>query len=470
MRVRSLAACARAARALGLDPGARLRDEELSVAFKYALADALGDAEDDGECALDALCAEWDWSTAVDAGDARQALAHSAPFRRRLIELARDARMSEPLAPELCITTRAVSGQHLRQLLSGAHNHAVVCAAPTLFTHELYPLVVDAFSADSAALGRAHFNVLGVHVDWIDDDNCARRAIFFDLDRQRFVEAPLETPLPIDSAHFLCMGSDEQALHRAWSARLQVPQVNPWDGAQLADDKAATTAAWNRCGLEVPATRFLSVDDGASARAFIEQHARAVAKPNDASEGRDVAYVDSTGDWMAYAGERTSGAGALLQARRDGVFFRDGQEGPVRTLALRINVGTCAGPRADSHYAQLGAHDRAPASRGRGGRIASVATLRDRLFYRCDDAWQPIELDCAFWRETAERAERAAALFADLLLVGIDLVVDVAAGRPCAVLLEANPRPAGLCHAQRMGDGKAGVSETLWNGLRARVA
>ncbi len=471
MRISSPEARECAARALGLDSAASLRDEELSVAFKYALVDALSGWEEDGESALDALCAGWNWSASESASAARQALAYSAPFRQRLVELARDARMSQPLAPELCIAPHPPSAQRLRQLLPAAHNHAVVCAATALFTHELYPLVVDAFSADSTALGRAHFNVLGVHVDWIDDGNCARRAIFFDMESQRFVEAPLDAPLPIDSAHFLSLGRDEQALHRAWSARLSVPQVNPWDGARLADDKAATIVAWERCGLEVPTTCSVAVCDGDAARHFIERHAAVVAKPNDASEGRGVAYLDSPSDWMDYARTQTARGDALLQARRDGVFFRGHGEDAVRTLALRINVGTCGARRcADSHYVQLGTHDRSPASRGRGGRIASVASLRDQLVYRRDGAWQPIALDPVFWRETIEHAERAAALFADLLLVGIDLVIDVVAGRPCAVLLEANPRPAGLCHAQRMGDGKAGVSETLWNGLRARIA
>ena len=249
------AACRRAARALGLSSDAALGPLELSVAFKYALSQR---ALDDGDSALDWLCATWDWSDINAHGPVRQALERDRVYRWRLVELARDAQRSQSLAPELCPAPYPLGAEALASLLCGTHNHAVVFAQSSLITHELYPLVADAFTADSTAVGRAHFNILGVHTDWIDRSHRTQRALFFDFSAQRFVEAPLAVPLPIDSVHFLSLGHGEQTLHAHWSAHLPVFQVNPWAQAQRADDKQATVRAWTESGIDAPATRSIT--------------------------------------------------------------------------------------------------------------------------------------------------------------------------------------------------------------------
>ena len=97
----------------------------------------------------------------------------------------------------------------------------------------------------------------------------------------------------------------------------------------------------------------------------------------------------------------------------------------------------------------------------------SDADLNGRLVYSQEGKWQPVELVPSFWDETLACAERAAAVFPDLALVGLDFVVDMKGHRPTAIPIEANTRPAGLCHARRTIDGRSGVSEGLWNDLRA---
>ena len=191
-------------------------------------------------------------------------------------------------------------------------------------------------------------------------------------------------------------------------------------------------------------------------------------KPNGASEGRGVAYLHTPEEWLSYVKETSEQNDLLLQVRRDRVFFRDRERGSLHTLAVRVHVARCgASRRADSHYVQLGAHSDAPASRARGGRIVSAADLNDRLVYSQEGKWQPVELVPSFWDETLACAERAAAVFPDLALVGLDFVVDMKGHRPTAIPIEANPRPAGLCHARRTVDGRSGVSEGIWNDLRA---
>ena len=378
----------------------------------------------------------------------------------RLVELARDAQSSQPLAPEICLAPSPLGADALAPLLSGIHNHAVIFAQPALITHELYPLVVDAFTADSTAVGQAHYNVIGVHIDWIDDRHRMRRALFFDLHAQRFVEASLAVPQPIESAHFLSLGRDEQTLHAHWSAHLPVFQINPWAQAQRADDKHFTIKAWTQSGIDVPTTRPITTADASTVRTWLDHYGALVVKPNGASEGRGVAYLHTPEDWLSYVKEQSEQSDLLLQVRRDRVFFRDREQGSLHTLAVRIHVARCgASRRADSHYVQLGAHAHAPASRARGGRIVSAADLDDRLVYSQEGKWQPVELVPSFWDETLACAERAAAVFPDLSLVGLDFVVDMKGHRPTAIPIEANPRPAGLCHARRTIDGRSGVSE-----------
>jgi hypothetical protein len=454
---------------LGLAPATPLEAAEASVALKCALNDENWSAPPAQR--LDMLCTQWDFSHIVDGDLLRYALVHSADYRRRLRELAAEALMSQRLAPELCISPHPLSHVQLQALLPGAHNHAVLFAAAQFFTHEFYPLAVDAFSFDSERQGRPFFNILGIHLDWLDPTGHAHRAIALDTEHNRLLEMPLDPTLPIHSAHFLSLGSDESALHNEWSTRLAMPQVNPAAAAALADDKCATAQVWSHAGLPVPP--FISVEprDIETATHFITTYGEAVIKPNAESEGRGVAYLQSPVDFAAYWRANHAEQNALLQARRDRVFFREPQTEAIHTLALRLNVG-CDGIRwrVQSGYAQIGAHANSPASRGRGGAIIALAQLEHNLVYQNKGHWQPLCLDQNFWHETITRAESAAAAFANLLLVGLDLVIDLGDdGQPSALLLEANPRPAGLCHARLLRDGQAGVGAAMWNGLYAQL-
>ncbi len=461
----------RARRELAMAADSPWSAAEASVALKYALVD-LNSRGIPPQPHFDRLCAEWDWSNTSDGDSVRRALLYNSDYRRRLDELATESLMSQRLAPELGIMPHPLTPSQLHTLLPAEHNHAVLFASSLLFTHEFYPLVVDAFSFDSERRGRPFFNVLGIHLDWIDPMGHAQRAIAVDLEHNRLVEAPLERALPIHSAHFLCLGSGERARHKEWSTRLAIPQINPVTAAILADDKCATTSAWADAGLQTPPFIPIGPRDLQAAIQFVSTHGEAVIKPNADSEGRGVAYIQSPDDFAAYWRTTRSSQNALLQARRDRVFFKDPQTQTIRTLALRLNVGSDGVYRqVESGYAQLGAHTRSPASRGRDGAIAALADLENNLVYKSAGHWQPLFLGAHFWRETTTCAERGAAIFSDLLLVGLDLIIDVDGdGRPSALLLEANPRPAGLCHARLLRNGQAGVGAAMWRGLHAHLA
>jgi len=81
--------------------------------------------------------------------------------------------------------------------------------------------------------------------------------------------------------------------------------------------------------------------------------------------------------------------------------------------------------------------------------------------------------DVSLWADLTEQAERAAGLFGNLLLVGLDVILDLTpSGRIIPVFLEANPRPAGLCHARLLSglpvnSDLPGVGLQIWDGLEA---
>ena len=155
--------------------------------------------------------------------------------------------------------------------------------------------------------------------------------------------------------------------------------------------------------------------DESIVRTWLDRYGALVVKPNDASEGRGVAYIRSFEDWSAYGTRTERGWRSTVASAARSRFFRDREQGSMHTLAVRIHVANCdTGRRADSHYVQLGMHAHAPASRGRGGRIVSAAALDDQLVHRPKDRWQPVRLDSAFWDETFACAERAASAFPDL--------------------------------------------------------
>lgn len=482
-------ALARTRAALGLDADAALNADEAGVFVKYLLLAGL----DDGEAA--------DWrSNRNDAGLMRRLaalldavrpamLAEHAPeidwlrferslavspyYRQRLLDLALEAVLSEPLAPELCVGCDAFTPDRLAAALPGVWHHAVIFAAPIGFIHELYPLAVDAYVSVAERI-----NVVGAHEDWLTENACLKRILYLDCRLGRFVETALETPLCPDSVQFLCLGKDEQARHARLSRRFSTClQVNPAAAARLADDKAGTLAGWSALGLSVPAWQLIEPGDWAAALGFFERFGEIVVKPNQATEGDRVAYfkrgdADVEKALARHLRDCWMQGDALVQQRRDGVCFLHPVSGGKQTLALRLNV-VCDGERhlLESAYAQLGRDAESPASCGCGGRMIAIDQALSNLSCRRAETGRSPRFDAEVWHRIRAEAERAAGLFAGLRLVGLDVLLDHdARGNIVPVFLEANPRPAGLSHsrlcaADPLSPAPIGVSLKLWDGL-----
>jgi hypothetical protein len=142
-------------------------------------------------------------------------------------------------------------------------------------------------------------------------------------------------------------------------------------------------------------------------------------------------------------------------------------------LALRFNVVGNADNKhfLESGYVQLGTDLHHPAACGRAGRILGFDQVLTHLSPRITQHCKPVVLGAESWDSIHFLAERAASLFPNLCLLGLDVLLDHDdSGKIKPVFLEANPRPAGLCHSRLLtgglyGKAEIGVSLRLWDNL-----
>jgi len=444
----------RARRELEVGDGA-LSLPERGVALKYALAEALADrfggvAAARRQWREGALrLAELRVTTVAELhgllASTQVEYLKRPELQARVADLAIDVLLSERLAPEVLLLPE-------RRALPGPV-HALVFSAFTHCTHELYPLLVDALTAGVTAMG--------VHESWIAD-GMLRRGILLDAEANRLLEVDLDPPATAASAQVLALDLTREAESHQQIERalLGVPFTNPYTGAHFLDDKIWTTTVWAHAGLDVPA--FLAFSPGtpdAEMRAALADwlcthHPKLVVKPADGTEGRGVALVD-----FAQAGERANcftrlnrliERGPALVMEERGLLRYTSPWGPVR-FTFRLNI--CWDGRqawAESGYAQVAGAAEGIASAGRGGHVAPLADVWARL--QQPDG-QPFLTGTEAWHTVLHTAEAGAAALADALgadmprLIGLDLLLDLGDDGIIPVLLEANPRPAGMSHA-----------------------
>ncbi len=513
-RARLERACEDAARALGLEPGQPLGTGGLSVALQRWLVSAVVEAcgplpplrrrlhaleaeeraaaRHEVAAALHRAGGELDQRlvgrlaahprVAAPPGWLERARAQAGPagwelWRSRLAQLAFERALGEPVSPELQVELAPLPPGELEPALAGELTHGVVCGELVGFTGELFPLVLDARCQALEAGHTPGIDVLGIHHEWLTDRGEARRAIFFDARRDALVEAPFLPALPLDGVQFLYLGAErEQERHEQLSAQLSgCLQANPYPAARTADSKWETYRLLRAAGVPTPAT--VRIPAGASPEAVAAELSALpaealgsgiVVQPDLGTEGCGVAAFPAAGGGPA-------GGPALEHIRRlqrcGDVVVRScipgrrwRSQGRSYSADLRVNVAWDGERyRAESGYLQVAGDAAAFASSvGRGGRIVKLS----------EGALAGMELTRAEQEaalETACAAARALSAGAGdrLALVGIDLKLEGEPDRARAWVLDANPRPAGLSHAELFETGEPGVATGLWKGLLA---
>ena len=473
----------RACDGLGLPHVATLSANEASVLLKYMVAEVVA-SPDEGARNCVTNRARVVLRQLVAEGLAILDPVLSPPVRRRLevtlredglyceriLDLAVSDLVSEPMAPEVCI---AIDPHEELPEDGTSWTHGIVFHAAPLVTHEIYPLAADAIVHDARQAG-PFFRIVGVHGDWLVDGQ-AKRVLSFDPDKDRFIETSLNRPIRLDSIQFLALGERQIERHRCWAAPMTCRLINPWAASVSADDKQSLRLRWHAAGLDIPQGFLLQPGDRADAHAFLATADEIVVKPNTGTEGDRVTYLrqddDGSNDRLDVQLTACWEWGpVLVEQRRDGVGWCDPDTGRIHSLALRIHVAH-DGSRfiAESGFAQIGLDADHPASRGAGGRLLPIASALEALVCRADGSH--IEFPAGDLGRLREVVETAASVHDLLGLSGIDVVFDTdEAGRVTPVLLELNPRPAGLAHARFLpgaGEGRceAGVSLSMWDGI-----
>ena len=400
-----------------------------------------------------------------------------------------NARFIAQDVPVLAIVPTPLTKRQTNQLLGNRVNYAMIFGAESIYFQD----TVHAFAVDSYCFGGV--NVLGVHIDWISsDDKSAKRALT--VDETGFVkEVAFEISVPIHIVQILHLPlKRERQLHRELSIRFRdsgIPQINPYeDSSERADDKSWTHALWAQYGLEIVSPKYILIPQRSSPeeiaerlRAFIGKirSPDVVVQTNRGTEGHKVenfAAGDRLSPIVEYIKDQVLPEDdAIVRERRGNVRYRNQSsnssmiqkiplnppfpKGDFRNVAFRINVAWNGSEFvAESGYAQVAKDDRTfPASRGRGGAIVDINEAFVSLYYPNGGKWIrfiPTDEDIATMKRAAINAAyglNAGLAVEDYLKhMGIDIVLEVKKSEANAVnvipvVLEANPRPAGLAHS-----------------------
>ncbi|MGD8240141.1 MAG: hypothetical protein PVH68_16420 [Armatimonadota bacterium] len=413
---------------------------------------------------------------------------------------------SEVELPEL--RTNPLSHEALTELHGDGPRLGLIFAAePELFQSTLHQLHLD---ADVAARGGGSDRVvvLGIHADWRTSDcGRARRALLVGADGL-VSRVTLERPVRLDVGWTLHLPIEgEHELHAAISAdcdRAGLPQINPHPASARADDKMRAHELWaahlaDGDEFVLPAAARISrgcsaVEAGAQLEAFLETldaPTTVIAQPNRGTEGRNALAARIEPDDTHRLGPDhpvvqhlcetiLPADDALVRQERGNVRFAD-----RRRVAFRLNVAwNGAEFLAESGFAQVAPDPHtAIASRGREGAIGDINDCLADLHCPAAEGRRRF-VPCADDIVALRRAAVAAALALNTGLeeddylkhMGIDMVLEVneEPASVAPVLLEANPRPAGLNQSTALrgiapGPPRRHVTSALFDWISRRV-
>jgi hypothetical protein len=415
-------------------------------------------------------------------------------FLNRIAQVACErynARRIDRDAPALIIVPAPLTEQQAGQLLGDRLNYVMVFGAEVIYFQDtVHAVAVDGYSSGGV-------NVLGAHTDWVSSDGGSiKRCLAVDA-TGLVKEIAFEKPVPIHIVQILHLPlRNERQLHRDLSARFRkrgIPQINPYESSERADNKAWTHALWKQCGREIASPEYILIPQGSPTEEIVD-HLRSftnnirkpgvVVQPNKGTEGRGVEKFSPKADSgllpiVEYISMRVLAEDdAIVRELRGNVRYGKIplnpplQKGDLTAatlqkgdraflnVAFRVNVAWNGSEFvAESGYAQVAKDGETfPASRGRGGKIVDINDALANLYYPKDGRWIrfiPADEDIVSMKNAAVNAAYGLNAGLDeedyLKLMGVDILLEVEEyGNAIPVVLEANPRPAGLSHSSEI--------------------
>ncbi len=356
---------------------------------------------------------------------------------------------------------------------------AVCFDQPLAITHELYPLCTDAYVYGLEVRQQAAPELLGIHGSWLDGRGRILQAIHYDAGLDVFIEGTLPEPRRPQAALVIAHAPPD---HAELGSRLDaagIPYVNPARLSALADDKWTCWQRWRDQDVRTPVTELLPAATPAAAmetqsRLLLERTSPApggwFVQPRHGTEGRGVTWIAADEDCvpaLLTAWRHLAESGDAILRPRVGLLGLAGDDGPL-AWDLRINVCLDGqAHRATSACLLLAAsRDNPVTSVEAGGQAAPTRWLQGRYLHDLLDPgapplpWSPAQL-----AQAARMAERAVSAIGPLTLAGVDLKFDQEGQGPCCSVLDVNPRPAGLLHANLLNEDTAGIGAPLWRTL-----
>jgi hypothetical protein len=403
-------------------------------------------------------------------------------YLNRIAQVAHERHAAESVArdvPTLTIVPTPLTRRQTYELLESRLNYVVIFGAESIYFQD----TIHALAADSSDSGRV--NVLGAHIDWISPDGASIKRAFA-VDKDGLVkEVAFEEPVSIHIVQILHLPiKHEHQLHRKLSIHFRdrgIPQINPYEGgSERADDKAWTHALWDQYGRNIVSPGYVLIPQHSSPEeiagklnAFIRGAYKSdlVVQPNRGTEGCKVEKFAIGTDLkpqspvVRYIKDHILPEDdAIVREQRGNVRCKDSSSGSLLNVVFRINVAWNGSEFiAESGYAQMAKDEETfPASRGRGGSIIDINDALANLHYQADGRWIrliPADQDVAAMKTAAIDASYGlnAGLDLDMYLkfVGIDILLEAEytemnAVNILPVVLEANPRPAGLSQSSEI--------------------
>lgn len=407
---------------------------------------------------------------------------HAPDYQERIVHLALEECLVHAAAPPLLVSPVPEPG--LERALAAITPVAVVFDYPLAITHELYPLATDlyVFTVTESASALPPLSLVGVHASWLNRRGEAGRAILFDPERDLFLEAPLTAASHPAAALLLALSSPAHAEIGIRLEEAGVPYLNSQALAATADDKWDCFCRWQAAGVNSPETCLLPATESVqeirrTVKAFLARAVNAasvgwVIQPRHGTEGQGVALVAANaaaiGELLRAWEEIASSDDAILRPR----VGLTGIAAPAGPLAFDLRLHICYDGSvygAESGYLLVaGSPDQPITSVARGGRTRPYRLLDEVGLAKPDGfptPWLPRYLE-----EAQALAIAATAALGPLGLAGIDLKFDWRSDGVQATVLDLNPRPAGLLHANLISGDEAGIAAGLWRRIRQLTA
>ena len=358
---------------------------------------------------------------------------------------------------------------------------AVLFDFPLAITHELFPLWTDAFSF--AQETGTPIEMVGTHISWLNGEMRATRSIAFDARLDAFLEIPCADPLQFHGAVLINQSAET---HADLSRRLRdagIPHANPSSLAALADDKWACYLRWKEAGIPTPETVLLPADSSA---ADVEERAMLLVAPEAGPDRPQLEWVvqprrgtEGRGLFLIQCGEPALPNllqawreiapydDAILRPRMGNVEWRRDAEEGWRPFELRIHV-TWDGAiySAESGYIARSRFDEAPIDGAFPpvGDLGELELTRAGAFPR-----EQVNFGVHDLRKIRQVAVNAIQTLGRMPLAGVDLVLTYGGGIQ-AIVLDVNPRPAGLMRSDLLADpATAGIGHGLWRFLETNA-